>query len=52
MAADFDFFDSDFQKNSHRNYQRLIAECPVAHGDVPYDWYAVTREADIRTSPS
>jgi len=45
--ADFDFFDPDFQKNTQRHFQRMQRECPFAHTDKPFDWYAVTREADV-----
>ncbi len=45
--ADFDFFDPDFQKNTQRHFQRMQKECPFAHADKPFDWYAVTREADV-----
>jgi len=48
MSADFDFFDPKFQKHPHEEFRRLQAQCPFAHTDNPWDWYAVTREADVR----
>lgn len=48
MAADFDFFSAEFQANPHSHYARLRAECPVARGDQPYEWFAVTRESDVK----
>ena len=45
--SDFDFFDPDFQKNTQKHFQRMQRECPFAHTDRPFDWYAVTREADV-----
>lgn len=48
MAADFDFFDPGFQENSHREYERLREQCPVAHAERPFDWFMVTRESDIK----
>lgn len=45
--ADFDFFDPDFQENTQRHFRRMQEECPFAHTDNPFDWYAVTREADV-----
>ena len=48
MAADFDFFDPDFQKNIHSHFDRLRRECPVAHTDKPFEWFMVTREKDVR----
>ncbi len=45
--ADFDFFDPDFQKNTQENFQRMQRECPFAHTNKPFDWYAVTREKDV-----
>lgn len=44
---DFDFFDPDFQANTREHFQRLQRECPFAHTSKPFDWYAVTREADV-----
>lgn len=45
--ADFDFFDPDFQENTQAHFQKMQRECPFAHTDNPFDWYAVTREADV-----
>jgi cytochrome P450 len=45
--ADFNFFDPEFQKNTPEHFRRMQKECPFAHTDVPFDWYAVTREADV-----
>ncbi len=40
MASDFDFFDPAFQKDVHRTLR--------AHARGVSDWYAVTREKDVR----
>ena len=45
--ADFNFFDPDFQQNAAENFRRMQKQCPFAHTDVPFDWYAVTKEADV-----
>ncbi len=47
MAGDFDFFAEDFQSDVQSHFRRMQRECPLAHTDVPFDWYAVTREADV-----
>ena len=44
---DFDFFDPGFQENTSKHFRRMQQECPFAHTDKPFDWYAVTREADV-----
>jgi cytochrome P450 len=44
----FDFFSDDFQQRPHEHYAQTRATCPVAHNGQPYDWYAVTREADVK----
>ena len=44
---DFNFFDDEFQKHTAENFRRMQQECPFAHTDVPFDWYAVTREKDV-----
>ena len=44
---DFDFFDPEFQKNTQEHFQRMQKECPFAQTSKPFDWYAVTREADV-----
>lgn len=46
---DFDFFSDDFRSNPHEHYARMRDQCPVAHASEPYDWYAVTREVDVKT---
>ncbi len=46
-SQDFDFFADSFRTAPHQEYARMRAECPVAHAAEPYDWYAVTREADV-----
>ena len=48
MASDFDFFDPEFQKDVHPHFARMREECPMAHAEEPFDWYAVTREKDVR----
>ncbi len=48
MASDFDFFDPGFQENVHPHFARMREECPMAHAEEPFDWYAVTREKDVR----
>lgn len=48
MASDFDFFDPEFQANVHPHFARMREECPMAHAEEPFDWYAVTREEDVR----
>ncbi len=45
--ADFDFFDPEFQENTQAHFQKMQQACPFAHTDTPFDWYAVTREADV-----
>ncbi len=45
--ADFNFFDPEFQNDTATHFRRMQKECPFAHTDVPFDWYAVTREADV-----
>ena len=44
----FDFFSDDFQRRPHEHYAHVRAVCPVAHNGQPFDWYAVTREADVK----
>ncbi len=48
MPSDFDFFDPEFQANVHPHFARMREECPMAHAEEPFDWYAVTREKDVR----
>ena len=48
MTDDFDFFSDAFRTDPHAEYARMRAECPVAHASEPYDWWAVTREADVK----
>ncbi len=48
MASDFDFFDPEFQANVHPHFARMREECPMAHAEEPFDWFAVTREKDVR----
>lgn len=48
MSDDFDFFSSEFRADPHAHYARMRNECPVAHASEPYDWFAVTREADVK----
>ncbi len=48
MASDFDFFDPAFQGDVHTHFARMREECPMAHAEEPFDWYAVTRERDVR----
>ena len=45
--SDFDFFDPDFQENTQAHFQQMQKECPFAHTSNPFDWYAVTKEADV-----
>jgi len=45
--SDFDFFDPHFQKNTQQHFVKMQKECPFAHTSNPFDWYAVTREADV-----
>ena len=45
---DFDFFSPGFRTEPHREYERMRIECPLAHASEPYDWYAVTREPDVK----
>ncbi len=47
MADDFDFFSETFRTDPHAEYARMREQCPVAHASEPYDWWAVTREADV-----
>gem|GEM_PF-4643437 len=46
--GDFDFFTDSFRTNPHAQYERMRDECPVAHAAEPSDWWAVTRESDIK----
>ncbi len=48
MASDFDFFDPGFQKDVHPHFARMREECPMAKAEEPFEWYAVTREKDVR----
>lgn len=48
MASDFDFFDPEFQADVHPHFARMREKCPMAHVEEPFDWYAVTREKDVR----
>ncbi|MEM7094280.1 MAG: cytochrome P450 [Actinomycetota bacterium] len=48
MADDFDFFSDGFRHDPHGEYERMREQCPVAHASEPYDWWAVTREADVK----
>jgi len=43
----FDFFDSEFQKDAHPTYQRLISKCPFSKGQGDQEFYAVSRREDI-----
>lgn len=45
--ADFDFFSPTMRTDPHGEYARVRAECPVAHLDEPYDWWAATRFDDV-----
>lgn len=45
---DFDFFSETFRTDPHREYARMREQCPLAHASEPYDWWAVTREADVK----
>jgi cytochrome P450 len=47
-SSDFDFFSSEFRSAPHGEYARMREQCPVAHASEPYDWWAVTREADVK----
>jgi cytochrome P450 len=47
VTDDFDFFSESFRTDPHSEYARMRSECPVAHASEPYDWWAVTREADV-----
>jgi cytochrome P450 len=44
----FDFFSDDFQARPHEHYAQARRSCPVAHNGQPYDWYALTRESDVK----
>jgi cytochrome P450 len=44
----FDFFSDEFQQRPHEHYAALREACPVAHNGQPHDWYALTRETDVR----
>ena len=48
MASDFDFFAPEFQEDVHPHFARMREECPMARAEEPFDWYAVTRERDVR----
>ena len=47
-SEQFDFFSDDFQQRPHEHYAEVRARCPVAHNGQPYDWYALTHEADVK----
>lgn len=48
MASDFDFFDPEFQKDVHPHFARMREQCPMARAEEPFEWYAVTREKEVR----
>ena len=48
MAEDFDFFSEKFRTDPHAEYARMRDECPLAHASDPYDWWAVTKEDDVK----
>jgi cytochrome P450 len=48
MASDFDFFAPEFQSDVHPHFARMREECPMARVEEPFEWYAVTREKDVR----
>lgn len=48
MASDFDFFDPAFQQDVHPHFARMREQCPMARAEEPFEWYAVTREKDVR----
>ena len=48
MADDFDFFSETFRTDPHGEYAKLREECPLGHASEPYDWWAVTREEDVK----
>lgn len=48
MASDFDFFAPEFQKDVHPHFARMREECPMARAEEPFEWYAVTREKEVR----
>ena len=48
MSDDFDFFSETFRRDPHSEYARMRSECPVAHASEPYDWWAATRQADVK----
>jgi cytochrome P450 len=48
QTDDFDFFSPTFRADPHSEYARMRGECPLAHASEPYDWWAVTREADVK----
>lgn len=48
MADDFDFFSERFRNDPHSEYARMREQCPVAHASEPYDWWAATRQADVK----
>ena len=48
MGEDFDIHDPDFAANPYPTYERLRAECPVAHGSKHGGYWLLTRYADVR----
>ena len=48
MADDFDFFSAEFRADPQSEYARMREHCPVAHASEPYDWWAATRQADVK----
>lgn len=45
---DFDFFSEAFRYDPKAEYARMRTECPLARTSVPFDWYAVTLQADVQ----
>ena len=48
MGEDFDIHDPGFAADPYPTYERLRAECPVAHGSKHGGYWLLTRYADVR----
>lgn len=46
-SCTFDFFDPEFQQDTHPTYARLLEQCPFSKGKGEHDFYAVSRYKDI-----
>jgi cytochrome P450 len=47
MAVEFSLESEDFQQRPDQYFEELRSGCPVAHGEFPAPFYAVSRHADV-----